>query len=767
MTVSDGPRFKVIGTRPVRHDGIEKVTGRARYANDIDIPGHLTARVLRSPHGHARILSIDTSKAEALPGVYAVLTGADMPEVTAVLREQTEGGIVNMGLLSRNILAREKAWYRGHPVAAVAAVNGYVADEALNLIDVHYETLDPVLDALDAMKPGSPIVVDGLVTNVSASFRGGGLVAPGETGTPTNVATTFTMEIGDLANGFEEADIILERDYFTSAAHQGYIEPQSATASWSPDKQLTVWTTTQGPFGIRDGLATLLRLPAGQVRVVPTEIGGGFGAKLNVTIELIVSRLSQLCGRPVKLTISRTDVFESMGPASPAYVHLKMGITNDGKITAADSRLIFEAGAIPGSPVVGAANCMYAPYDIPNSRVEGIDVVTNKPKTLSYRAPGAPSGAYAVEQMLDEFADQLGLDPIEIRLRNAAANGSRRVNGVATANMDFAGTLEAAKATDHWNSPLEGPYRGRGVAAGFWGNATGPASSIAGLQPDGRVTYIEGSVDIGGTRTTSAMMFAERLGIPAEMVRPSVTDTDSIGFTSNTGGSSVTFKQGWAAFEAANDLRRQLVERAAKMWKIEPDRVEYDEGVLRNLDDAAATLTIAQVAAKQNGTGGPLIGHATVVPGGVAGGYAVHIVDIEVDPETGKTELLRYTAIQDAGRAIHPSYVEGQMQGAVAQGVGWALNEEYVYSKDGRMENSSFLDYRMPTSLDLPNIDAVIVESPNPNHPYGVRGVGEAAFVPPLPAVANAMAHALGKRMCELPMSPRRVLETILNGSAK
>jgi CO/xanthine dehydrogenase Mo-binding subunit len=349
-------------------------------------------------------------------------------------------------------------------------------------------------------------------------------------------------------------------------------------------------------------------------------------------------------------------------------------------------------------------------------------------------------------------------------LKNAAQPGARRVNGVANANMDFETTLETAKATEHWRTPLTGKYRGRGLAAGFWGNATGPASSIAGLLPDGRVTYTEGSPDIGGTRTTSAMQFAEAMGIAAEDIRPTVADTDSIGFTSGTGGSSVTFKQGWAAFEAANDMKRRLAERAARMWKVDVERVRYDPGVVTNLDDPSKTLTIAQIAARQNGTGGQIVAHASVVPGGVAGGYAVHIVDVEVDPETGKVAVLRYTAVQDAGTAIHPGYVEGQMQGAVAQGIGWALNEEYVYNKDGRMENASFLDYRMPTSLDLPAIDAVIVEVPNAGHPFGVRGVGEAAFVPPLAAVANAVSHALGVRMCSLPMNPRRLLEVITSG---
>ena len=761
MTTTDRPPFRVVGTRPIRHDGIDKVTGRAKYANDVQVPGHLHARILRSPHAHARILSIDTSKAEALPGVFAVVTGKDFPEVTAILREQTEGAMANMGLLSRHLMARDKAWFRGHAIAAVAADSPYRAEEALALIDVRYEVLPPVLDALEAMKPEAPIVIDGLVTNTSRTTRAGGIRAPGEDAPQSNIATTFVMELGDLANGFELADIILERDYHTTAAHQGYLEPQSATAFWSADQQLTIWTSTQGPFAIRDNTAAVLKLSPGQVKVVPAEIGGGFGAKLNITIEPVAALLSMKCGRPVKLTVSRTEVFEAMGPASPAYVHLKMGMTNEGRITAADARMIFEAGAIPGSPVPGAANCMFSPYAVPNGRIEGIDVVVNKPKTLSYRAPGAPSGAYAVEQMLDEFAERLHMDPLQLRILNAAHEGDRRINGVACGPMGFTETLEAAAATEHYRSPLEGPWRGRGVAGGFWGNATGPASVIAGLLPDGRVSYIEGSTDIGGTRTTAAMMFAEAVGMPVTDVRPTVADTDSIGFTSNTGGSSVTFKQGWAAYEAAQDLKRQLIERAAKTWEVTTDRIAFEGGVCTNLDDPSKTLTMRQIAARMNATGGPIIGHATVVPRGVAGGFAVHIADVEVDPGTGKVTVLRYTCVQDAGTAIHPSYVEGQMQGGAAQGIGWALNEEYVYDGSGRMENSSFLDYRMPTALDLPPIETHIVEVPNPGHPFGVRGVGEATFVPPLAAMGNAVAHAIGTRMQALPMSPRRVLEAL------
>jgi CO/xanthine dehydrogenase Mo-binding subunit len=367
----------------------------------------------------------------------------------------------------------------------------------------------------------------------------------------------------------------------------------------------------------------------------------------------------------------------------------------------------------------------------------------------------------AVETIIDEFCERLGMDLIEFRLKNAALQGSRRVTGVANPKLGFVETLEAARASDHWQTPLEGPNRGRGISCGFWGNAPGQAAVTASVLTDGTIALVEGSPDIGGTRTTAAMQLAEALGLPAEDIRPSIGDTDSVGYTSLTGGSSVAFKQGVASYEAAQDIMRQMRERAAKIWKVTADDVVYETGILKNTQDPSKTLTFKQVAAQLNATGGPLVGRANVAPSGVGAAVGCNIADVEVDPETGKVTVLRYTTIIDAGTAIHPSYVEGQMQGGASQGIGWALNEEFVYNEDGRMLNASFLDYRMPTGLDLPSIETIIVEVPNPGHPFGVRGVGEIVIVPPLGTLTNAVSHAIGRRMRQIPMTPRRILEKL------
>jgi CO/xanthine dehydrogenase Mo-binding subunit len=366
-----------------------------------------------------------------------------------------------------------------------------------------------------------------------------------------------------------------------------------------------------------------------------------------------------------------------------------------------------------------------------------------------------------VESVVDEIAEKLGMDPLEFRVKNGTQEGSRRIPGPVLQRVGYMETLAAAMDTDHYKSKLEGPNRGRGVAAGFWFNGTGPACATASVNADGTVSLVEGSPDIGGGRASMAMQVAEVLGIPAEDVYPSIGDTDSVGYTSLTAGSGATFKSGWASYEAAVDIKEQLLRRAARIWDVDLENVEMINGEISHTSDPELKLNFKQLAARLVGTGGPVVGRGNVNPAGVGNAFAVHIVDVEVDPDTGKVEVLRYTALQDVGKAIHPSYVEGQLQGGVAQGIGWALNEEYVYNDSGEMANSSFLDYRMPTSLDLPMIDTVIVEVPNPGHPFGVRGVGEVCIVPPLGALANAIHDAAGVRMDVLPMSPGNVLEAL------
>ena len=758
---NDEQEYKVIGTRPVRPDGADKVTGKANYSADINLPGMLYGKVLRSPHAHAVIKSIDTTKAEALTGVRAVVTAADIEKPSGRASELAEGAMVNYKFLSNNVLADGKALYKGHAIAAVAAANPHVAEEALKLIEIDFEVLTPVMDAKEAMKADAPLVHERLAGLTTSSIRAGGVLDDDDPNRGTNVANHFEFRLGDPDEGFNQADEVVEKEVSTVAVHQGYIEPHSGTAQWHEDGSLTVWSSSQGQFTVREYTARLCGVPVSKVKAIPMEIGGGFGAKLTMYMEPVAALLARKAGAPVKMSMSRTEVFEASGPTSGTYVSVKMGATKEGKITAATSTLIFEAGAFPGSPVAGGAQCMMSAYDIPNAYIEGYDIVVNRPKTSAYRAPGSPAAAFAMETAIDELCEKLGMDPIEFRLLNSSKEGVRRVTGPLMPKVGFIETLEAAKAHPHYSEPLEGPYRGRGIASGFWGNNTGPSSAVALVQPDGKISLTEGSPDIGGTRSSVSQQLAEVLGIPVEDINPHIGDTDSIGFTSNTGGSGVTFKTGFAAYTAAQDIKQQMMERAAKLWEVTVDDVEYVDGVLQHKSDPELRLTFQQMAARQNGTGGPIVGSAGVNPGGAGPAIGTHIVDLEVDPDTGKVTILRYTALQDAGKAIHPSYVEGQIQGGVAQGIGWALNEEYFINDQGHMVNSSYLDYRMPTSLDLPMIDTVIVEVANPNHPYGVRGVGEVCIVPPMAAISNALYQAIGVRMNSLPMNPGSVLEAL------
>ncbi|MCH7843742.1 MAG: xanthine dehydrogenase family protein molybdopterin-binding subunit, partial [Chloroflexi bacterium] len=717
-------RFKVIGTTPIRHDAMDKVTGQARYGADISMPRLLHGKILRSPHAHAKIRSIDAAKALALPGVKAVVTAADLPVLSGRPVDVAEGSPLNPRFLSNNVLASGKVLYQGHAVAGVAANSVHTAERALSLIEVDYEVLTPVLDGKEAMEPGSPILHDRLFRSEGEFFRPGGLRDEDDDSAPTNIASHFVFEIGDPEQGFKEADVVVEREFRTRPVHQGYIEPHSATARWDRDGRVTIWGSSQGHFAIRDFTALVLGIPISQVKVIPMEIGGGFGGKLVIYVEPVAALLSKRSGRPVKITMTRSEVFEGTGATAGGYIWAKIGATNDGRITAAEARFVYEAGAFPGALVNLATTTIFAPYDIQNVRSEGYDVVVNKPKVAPYRAPLGPPAGFAGETLIDELAAKLSMDPIEFRLLNAAKEGTRRVTGIPFKKVGYVETLLAAKAHPHYNAPLGGPNRGRGVATAVCNNITGPASAVVSLQQDGSVGLVEGSADLAGSRTAAAMHVAEVLGITAEEVHPTVGDTDSIGYTAISAGSSAVYKTGWASFEAARDLQRQLAARAALIWDVPVEEVDIADGVFSHRSDPELRLTLRELAARQNTTGGPLLGRAGGVWGGESPGFAVHIVDVEVDPETGKTDIIRYTALQDPGTAVHPLYVEGQIQGGAVQGIGWALNEEYVTDDQGRMLNSSLLDYRMPIAKDLPMIDTQIVEVPNPDHPTGVRGVG-------------------------------------------
>jgi xanthine dehydrogenase molybdenum-binding subunit len=737
----------VVGTRPIRHDGVDKVTGRALYGADYQMAGMLHGYILRSPHAHARILRIDTSKAEGLPGVKAVITAADFPESGDRIVDLGEGA-TPLSYIRGNMLAHGKVLYAGHAVAAVAATSAHIAEEAAGLIEVEYEVLRCALTAPDAMRDGAPILHEDLKTKEFGE----------QTGRVSNVAEHFQHKMGDIDEGFAEADVIVEREFNTATVHQGYIEPHTATALWNNDGRVLVWCSTQGAFVVRDVTACVLDLPVSRIKVTPMEIGGGFGGKIPVYLEPVAALLSRKTGRPVKITMSRKDVFEGTGPTPGSYIKVKMGARKDGKITAAQAYLAYEAGAYPGAMVGPGGMCVFAAYDIANVVIDGFDVVVNKPSTAAYRAPGATNAAFATESVVDELAEKLGIDPLDLRLANAAKEGTRRADGPKYRKVGCVEVIEAMKNSAHYKSPLGGANRGRGVAIGFWFNVGLPSSCNISVNADGTVNLVEGSTDIGGTRTSIAMQAAEVLGIAAEDVRPTVVDTDSVGYTAVTGGSRTTFATGWAAYEAAQDIVRQMQERAAKLWKVDASAVTSERGVFQS---NGQSITFKELAARLGETGGPVVGRGAVNPRGVGGSFSGAIADVEVDPETGKVTVLRFTSIQDAGKAIHPSYVEGQMQGGSVQGIGWALNEEYAMSAKGTMMNSSLLDYRMPTALDLPMIETIIVEVPNPGHPFGARGVGEANIVPPPGALANAIYHAVGVRMNRLPMNPPAIMEAI------
>ena len=750
------PEFKWVGKRPIRPDGVDKVTGRAAFGADFAMPDMLFGRTLRSPHAHARIVSIDTSKAQALAGVKSVITSADFPEIPP--EDATKGTApVNFVDLSYNVMARAKALYDGHTVAAVAATTQAIAKRAVALIEVTYEVLPHVIDVEPAMAADAPVLHDKLFT--------AGVDPKPERA--SNVAKRVEFAIGDIEAGFAAAEVVVERSYTTKAVHQGYIEPHATVVDAAEDGQIKIWSSSQGHFMVRQYCAGLLNLNVADIRVTPAEIGGGFGAKTTVWLEPLALLLSRKAGRPVKMTMDRSEVFRASGPTSGSSMQVKIGATRDGKITAAQALLKFQAGAFPGSPVQLGCMCGFTPYDIENVEMVGYDVVTNRPKAAAYRAPGAPIAAFATESALDEVAQQLGLDPLELRARNAAKEGTRTAYGPTLGVVGYQETLDAAKNHPHYSVPL-GPNQGRGVASGFWFNVGGETSSAISILEDGTVMVMSGTPDIGGSRASLVIMAAEVLQVDVSQVRAVIADTSSLGFNRHTGGSRVTFAAGMMVVESARDVVKQLRERAALIWDIDVDAVEWRDGAAHPSSENAGTfepLSLKDIAGKTGAMGGPINARKSANVQQPGPCFGTHIVDVEVDRQTGYVKILRYTAVQDVGRAIHPSYVEGQIQGGVVQGIGWALNEEYIYNKDGRLENPSFLDYRMPVASDLPMIDAVIVEVPNPSHPFGVRGVGEVPIIPPMAAIASAIDNAVGVRMTDLPMSPPRVLAALDNAA--
>jgi len=737
--------FNSVGTRPLRPDGVDKVTGRARYGADFNMPGQLIARVLRSPHAHARIKGIDAAKAEALKGVKAVVTAADLPDLT-----DDDAGLF---AILDNCMAREKAMYDGHAVAAVAAIDEKTAKAALKLIEVKYEILPHVVDVDAACADDAPVLNDTIFTQG---------VEPAPT-QASNIANRAEFGHGDVDAGFAKADVIVERSYKTEQTHQGYIEPHACVASCNPDGTAELWVCTQGHFVYRQNCADLLGLDVSKLRVTSSEIGGGFGGKTHVWAEPVALALSRKANRPVKLVMSREEVFRASGPTSATSIDVKIGATQDGKITAAEATLRYTSGPYPDMWAELGAMTAFAPYDLENVKTVGFEVVVNRPKVAAYRAPSAPMAAFAVESAVDELAQKIGMDTVDLRIKNVAKEGTKSSYGPVYGPIGIGPTLDAAKSHPHMSAPL-GKNQGRGMACGFWFNFGGQTCTDLNINADGTVTLAVGTVDVGGSRASLSLIAAEELGIAYEDIKAVIADTATLGYNDMTDGSRGTFSTSMATISAARNAIEVMRQRAATMWDIPLEDVYWEDGhahAAGTKHGNRAPLSVKEIAAEAGNTGGPIAGHSELVADGAGVSFATHICDIEVDPETGSTRVVRYTVIQDAGKAVHPAYVEGQYQGGAAQGIGWALNEEYIYGADGRLQNPGFLDYRIPVCSDLPMIDTQILEIPNPNHPYGVRGVGETSIVPPLAAIANAVSNAVGVRMDHIPISPPRILATL------
>ena len=735
--------FKMIGSRPVRPDGLDKVTGRARYGADLNMQGQIYGHVVRSPHAHAVITSIDCSKALAMDGVLAVMTGDDLVKPGNEMLGSGEGAMALKDLVPM-LMSQGKVLFHSQAVAAVAATSPELAAEAAGAVEVTYDVLSVVTDVHKALAPDAPILHHDRFPDDY----------PKE---PTNLATHISLTVGEPDAAFKKADVIVEQTYSVPMCHQGYIEPHACVARVDARGRVDLWCSTQGHFAARHYTSAATGIDLGKITVTASEIGGGFGGKTTVYLEPLAVVLAQKAGRPVKMVMDRGDVFRATGGAPGAETRVKLGATREGKLVAADVDCLMDSGAYNGGPAAFPVYMATACYKLSDARSTGRSVYTNKPKIHAYRAPSMPQVTLGFELAITELAAELDIDPIEFRLMNAAEEGDANMMGAPYNRIGLRECLEVARNHEHYRSAVaEGA--GRGVAIGYWINAGMQSSATLNVIADGHVSILTGSPDIGGSRASMALMASEVLGIPFEHIHPQVAATDAVGHTDVTGGSRTTVATGQAVIQAAEQCVAEMCRRAAVEWEVEPGVVAWSQGAAHYGDQ---TLTFEELASRAGTMGGPLTFSSSLNSTSAAPAFGVHICDAEVDKETGRTTITRYTAIQDAGKAIHPDYVEGQMQGGAVQGIGWALNEEYLYNDEGALENPGFLDYRIPVASDLPFIDAVIVEVPNPLHPFGVKGVGEVPIVPPMPAIAEAVYQSTGVRFRDLPLNPPKIVAAL------
>ena len=733
--------FSAIGKNSIRVDGMDKVTGRATYAGDVYLPGMLMCKIMTSTRSHAKIVSIDTTAAEALPGVRCVITGSDYPDVR----------FGSGALKDRRIMAREEVFYIGEPVAAVAADDEMTALEAIGLIEIKYEDIKHVVDPLQAISGKSVDVHTDL-----EDFEGFGFALGG------NNCTMLDSDRGDVEQGFKDSDVIIEETYHTQPISQGFLEPMACVADVEANGRLDIYASTQGPYQVRSQLASVLDMSIGHIKVTAMEMGGGFGAKLRLALEGFPAMLAIKTGKPVKLVNTREEAFTLNGPRLETNIYLKTGVTSDGKILAREASSVFDVGAYLGAgPNAGVGHGLGA-YSIPNFKLRSYGVYTNKLYVGSYRASGVADMNFATESHTDVIAHKLGIDPMEFRIKNALSEGDTAVNGSTIPVNGLMETILAVKERLGLPKKME-EGRGVGIAVGEWRSGSGPSTASISVNEDGTVSLLTGSVDISGSDTSLAQIAAESLGLRLEQVVVAKRNTDMAPFTGPSGGSRIVYSQGRAVQNASEDTKAKLLDLAADRLGVQADALECTGGSVYVQDNPVQSLDLGQLARMSlTSRGGPIIGTASLSSLPYAPVFNAQAAEVIVDRETGQVRVTRFVQAQDIGKAINPMGVEGQLEGGAVQGIGRALSEEILIDKEtGQVRNPSLATYLMPLSVDMPDIENILVEVPSADGPFGARAVAESPGFGPPAAIANAIFDAVGVRIKTLPLSAERVLAAI------
>ncbi len=751
-----------------RLDADDKVTGSARYATDYVAPGMLFGKIVRSDRPHARIVRLDVSAAEALPGVEAVIWG--------------EAGTVPFGEIVKDqrVFAIDRVRFVGDPIAAIAAESEAVAEMAARLIEVDYEDLPAVFDPHEALEPGAPLVHD----DVNAYGGPDVLIRFG------NVAAQVTLGKGDVAAAFANAAHIVEGAYSAHSVHQMPMEPKAAVAEVDAKGRLTIHASTQGPFNVRHQLQEALQIPYGDIRVIAETVGGGFGAKLEGAVELYAALLARATKRPVRMVNARDEDLAFGTPRHPMTFTLRTALSEDGTILGREARVVLDCGAYTGgsAALAGlAAMLVPGPYRIANLKVDVLAVHTNKMPFGAYRGPAGPQTVFAVESHTDAIANQLGLDRVDFRLKNIMVEGDEGHSNQLLVGVGLTEALTRAAAAIEWgveNPPsAPGLKRGKGLACAWWLTSAGAAGCTIQLNEDGTVVVHTGATEIGTGAVMAgvAQIVAGEMGVALDDVRIVSGDTATTPMDAGAQGSRTLFNMGHAARNAALQVKAELLRRAADILEAAEADLDVKEGRITVRGVPGRGVTYRELSAGQMWESEPMLGAGAFVAGPVdhdpmlltgslftvfnAPSFHCHAAEVEVDPETGSTRVVDFVVAQDVGFAIAPLYVEGQVQGGAVQGIGYALTEELIID-EGRLQNANLALYKIPTTLDAPRVRTIIVESASVNGPYGAKGVGEPPVVVSPGAIANALADAIGVPVQTTPFSPERVLRVLLEGEA-